>query len=125
VLTVYLQGSMLGIASEKLTLRLRRETFKAYLHQDMGWFDSPENSTGTLTTKLAVDASLVKGVSLYIVFLKLLCFVGYWCEFRCNYASVIISFCCPWNCILFIVATNTCHFGLCPIGNTSHSLPVP
>ena len=59
------QGTMLAIASEKLTLRLRREAFKAFLHQDMGWFDSPENSTGTLTTRLAVDASLVKGVSLY------------------------------------------------------------
>ena len=56
---------MLGIASEKLTLRLRRETFKAFLHQDMGWFDAPENSTGTLTTRLAVDASLVKGVGLF------------------------------------------------------------
>jgi len=30
----------------------------------MGWFDDPENSTGTLTTRLAVDASSVKGVSL-------------------------------------------------------------
>jgi len=31
----------------------------------MGWFDAPENSTGTLTTRLAVDASLVKGVGLF------------------------------------------------------------
>ena len=62
---MWLQSTMLAIASEKLTLRLRREVFKAFLHQDMGWFDAPENSTGTLTTRLAVDASLVKGVSLY------------------------------------------------------------
>lgn len=29
----------------------------------MGWFDNPKNSTGALTTRLANDASQVKGVS--------------------------------------------------------------
>lgn len=29
----------------------------------MGWFDDPKNSTGALTTRLANDASQVKGVS--------------------------------------------------------------
>jgi len=29
----------------------------------MAWFDDPKNSTGALTTRLANDASQVKGVS--------------------------------------------------------------
>ena len=32
------------------------------LHQEIGWFDLRSNSTGALTTRLAVDASEVKGV---------------------------------------------------------------
>lgn len=33
----------------------------------MGWFDNPKNSTGALTTRLANDASQVKGVSKILV----------------------------------------------------------
>jgi len=48
----------------------------------MAWFDEPENSTGVLTTRLAVDASQVKGVNLFFSFLYLdihVPFLGYWC----------------------------------------------
>ena len=33
------------------------------LRQEIGWFDIRKNSTGALSTRLAVDASEVKGVS--------------------------------------------------------------
>lgn len=36
---------------------------KCFLLQDMAWFDNSKNSTGALTTRLANDASQVKGVS--------------------------------------------------------------
>ena len=48
---------LFGLSGEKLTMRLRRESFKKYLNLEMAYFDSPFNSTGALTARLATDAS--------------------------------------------------------------------
>uniref|UniRef100_A0A8C5TA38 Phosphatidylcholine translocator ABCB4 n=1 Tax=Malurus cyaneus samueli TaxID=2593467 RepID=A0A8C5TA38_9PASS len=61
--TFFFQGFSFGKAGEILTMRLRFMAFKAMLRQDMGWFDNPKNSTGALTTRLANDASQVKGAT--------------------------------------------------------------
>ncbi|XP_075778548.1 ATP-dependent translocase ABCB1 isoform X1 [Pelodiscus sinensis] len=61
--TFFLQGFTFGKAGEILTMRLRFMAFKAMLRQDIGWFDDPKNSTGALTTRLANDASQVKGAT--------------------------------------------------------------
>ncbi|XP_016151870.1 PREDICTED: multidrug resistance protein 1 [Ficedula albicollis] len=61
--TFFFQGFTFGKAGEILTMRLRFMAFKAMLRQDMGWFDNPKNSTGALTTRLANDASQVKGAT--------------------------------------------------------------
>ena len=58
-----LQFSMLGISGERLTRKIRSKTFRAILSQEMGFFDSKENSVGRLTTKLATEATLVQGVT--------------------------------------------------------------
>uniref|UniRef100_A0A8C4P4Z9 Phosphatidylcholine translocator ABCB4-like n=1 Tax=Dromaius novaehollandiae TaxID=8790 RepID=A0A8C4P4Z9_DRONO len=60
---VYKKGFTFGKAGEILTMRLRFMAFKAMLRQDMGWFDDTKNSTGALTTRLANDASQVKGAT--------------------------------------------------------------
>ncbi|NXX90137.1 MDR1 protein, partial [Centropus bengalensis] len=62
-LTFFVQGFTFGKAGEILTMRLRFMAFKAMLRQDMKWFDNPRNSTGALTTRLANDASMVKGAT--------------------------------------------------------------
>ncbi|MGH0124870.1 UNVERIFIED_CONTAM: hypothetical protein FKN15_017160 [Acipenser sinensis] len=62
-LTNFFQGYMLGTSGEILTMRLRCQSFKAMLRQEIGWFDNNKNATGVLTTRLATDASLVKGIS--------------------------------------------------------------
>lgn len=36
---------------------------KMHSLQEIGWFDDNNNAVGVLTTRLATDASLVKGVS--------------------------------------------------------------
>lgn len=54
---------MFGISGENLTKRLRSRGFKTMLSQEIGWFDDPKNSVGTLCTKLAVEAAAVQGVS--------------------------------------------------------------
>ena len=44
-------------------MRLRARGFKAMLRQEMGYFDDHKNSTGALCTRLATDASAVKGAT--------------------------------------------------------------
>ncbi|XP_053119930.1 ATP-dependent translocase ABCB1 isoform X2 [Hemicordylus capensis] len=62
-ITFFLQGFTFGRAGEILTMKLRYMGFRAILRQDIGWFDDPKNSTGALTTRLANDASQVKGAT--------------------------------------------------------------
>jgi len=54
---------MLGISGEKLTMRLRRNAFKAMLEQEIGWFDEQRNSTGALCSRLSSDAPKVQGAT--------------------------------------------------------------
>ncbi|XP_043821901.1 ATP-dependent translocase ABCB1 isoform X2 [Dromiciops gliroides] len=61
--TFFLQGFTFGKAGEILTKRLRYKAFQSMLRQDVSWFDDPKNSTGALTTRLATDASQVKGAT--------------------------------------------------------------
>ncbi|XP_028942183.1 phosphatidylcholine translocator ABCB4-like [Antrostomus carolinensis] len=61
--TFFFQGFTFGKAGEILTMRLRFMAFKAMLRQEIGWFDNSKNSTGALTTRLANDASQVKGAT--------------------------------------------------------------
>jgi ABC-type multidrug transport system fused ATPase/permease subunit len=59
----FLQLGMLGICGEKLTQRMRILCFRALLRQDIGYFDEAENSVGALSSKLATEATLVKGIT--------------------------------------------------------------
>ncbi|KAL2777417.1 phosphatidylcholine translocator ABCB4 isoform A [Daubentonia madagascariensis] len=61
--TFFLQGFTFGKAGEILTTRLRSKAFKAMLRQDMSWFDDHKNSTGALSTRLAMDAAQVQGAT--------------------------------------------------------------
>uniref|UniRef100_A0A674AX60 ABC-type xenobiotic transporter n=1 Tax=Salmo trutta TaxID=8032 RepID=A0A674AX60_SALTR len=56
-------GYMFGKSGELLTMRLRRQVFHAMMRQEIGWFDDNNNAVGVLTTRLATDASLVKGAT--------------------------------------------------------------
>ncbi|XP_076808833.1 ATP-dependent translocase ABCB1-like [Clavelina lepadiformis] len=57
------QLSAFAKSGEELTLRLRLMSFRAVLHQEIGYFDDPANNTGALTTRLATDASKVQGAT--------------------------------------------------------------
>lgn len=59
----FLQLSMMGVSGERLTRKLRLACFKALLRQDMGFFDEKDNALGSLTTRLATEASAVEGVT--------------------------------------------------------------
>lgn len=58
-----LQLGCLGISGNRLTRKIRKETFRSILRQDMSFFDSRENNSGSLTTMLASEAGLVRGVT--------------------------------------------------------------
>ncbi|XP_060570521.1 ATP-dependent translocase ABCB1-like isoform X2 [Ruditapes philippinarum] len=59
----FLQSVCFGHSGERLTFRLRLKTFRAFMRQDMSYFDDPKHSTGALTTRLATDASQVKNAT--------------------------------------------------------------
>ncbi|XP_043117693.1 ATP-dependent translocase ABCB1 [Puntigrus tetrazona] len=62
-ITYFFQGFMFGKSGELLTMRLRSQAFNAMMRQEIAWFDDNNNAVGVLTTKLATDASLVKGAA--------------------------------------------------------------
>uniref|UniRef100_UPI00398E631E bile salt export pump-like n=1 Tax=Pristiophorus japonicus TaxID=55135 RepID=UPI00398E631E len=61
--TQFLQGYFFAKSGELLTRKLRKLGFQAMLGQEIGWFDDHKNSPGTLTTRLATDASQVQGAT--------------------------------------------------------------
>ncbi|XP_041104910.1 ATP-dependent translocase ABCB1 [Polyodon spathula] len=96
-LTNFFQGFMLGTSGEILTMRLRYQSFKAMLRQEIGWFDDNKNATGVLTTRLATDASLVKGAAgtRLGLFANAVCTLG---------VSIIVAFVYGWQLCLLILA---------------------
>ncbi|XP_030088446.2 ATP-binding cassette sub-family B member 5 isoform X2 [Serinus canaria] len=64
ILAAYIiQGFMFGKSGETLTMRLRSLSFRTLLQQEIGWYDDQKNAVGVLLTRLATDASQVKGIS--------------------------------------------------------------
>nr|XP_013796795.1 PREDICTED: ATP-binding cassette sub-family B member 5 [Apteryx mantelli mantelli] len=61
--TYVVQGFMFGKSGEILTMRLRSLSFRALLQQEVGWYDDQKNAIGVLLTRLATDASQVKGAT--------------------------------------------------------------
>ena len=59
----FLQTFMLALAGEKLTFRLRIQTFRSILWQKIEWFDRQENSVGALCNRLSSDASAIQGAT--------------------------------------------------------------
>ncbi|KAK4429403.1 ABC transporter B family member 13 [Sesamum alatum] len=55
-----LQHYFYTLMGERLIARVRLLMFKAMLSNEIAWFDKDENSTGSLASKLATDATLVR-----------------------------------------------------------------
>ncbi|GAA6062061.1 hypothetical protein JCM10212_003559 [Sporobolomyces blumeae] len=56
------QNWMFGATAERLSAKLRLNTFRAILRQDIAYFDRDENSTGHLTATVADIAQKVQGL---------------------------------------------------------------
>ncbi|XP_060270944.1 ATP-binding cassette sub-family B member 5 isoform X3 [Ovis aries] len=93
----FIQGLFYGRAGEILTMRLRHLAFKAMLYQDISWFDDKENTTGALTTILAIDIAQIQGATGSRV--------GVLTQNAINMGlSVIISFIYGWEMTLLILS---------------------
>ncbi|KAK6118826.1 hypothetical protein DH2020_047439 [Rehmannia glutinosa] len=60
ILIYLLQHYFYTLMGERLIARVRLQMFSAILSNEIGWFDKDENSTGSLSSKLATDATLVR-----------------------------------------------------------------
>ncbi|XP_067932585.1 ATP-dependent translocase ABCB1-like [Watersipora subatra] len=58
-----IQSSCFATSGERLTRRLRQQSFAVIVKQEISYFDMEENAIGLLASRVASDASLVKGAT--------------------------------------------------------------
>ncbi|KAL9285379.1 putative ABC-type xenobiotic transporter [Arabidopsis thaliana] len=51
---------LFAVAGGRLIQRIRVMCFEKVVHMEVGWFDEPENSSGTIGARLSADAALIK-----------------------------------------------------------------
>ncbi|KAI9311518.1 P-loop containing nucleoside triphosphate hydrolase protein [Dichotomocladium elegans] len=90
------QISSFEIAGERYTERLRAAIFRAYMKQEIGYFDDDEHSMGALTSKLAIDSKNVNELATKvwgdIAQIASICITG-----------LVISFVYSWTLTLIIL----------------------
>ncbi|XP_065254501.1 ATP-dependent translocase ABCB1-like [Emys orbicularis] len=96
LVTHIIQGFMFGKSGEVLTKRLRSLSFKALLQQEIGWYDDHKNAIGVLLTRLATDASQVKGATGSRL--------GFTKTASTLLTAIIIAFVYDWRLTLLILA---------------------
>ncbi|XP_024962327.1 ABC transporter B family member 13 [Cynara cardunculus var. scolymus] len=93
-----LQHYFYTLMGERLTTRVRLSMFSAMLTNEVGWFDMDENSTGSLISKLAADATLVRSALAD----RLSTIVQ---NIALTVTAFVISFILSWRIALVIVST--------------------
>ncbi|XP_010515729.1 PREDICTED: ABC transporter B family member 11-like [Camelina sativa] len=56
------QMYLFAVAGGKLIRRIRSMCFERAVHMEVGWFDEPHNSSGTLGARLSADAALIRAL---------------------------------------------------------------
>jgi len=55
-----IQSAIFAYIGEKITRKIRSETFYKLMKLPIYWYEKPKNSVGSLTARLAVDCKQVK-----------------------------------------------------------------
>ncbi|KAL4578988.1 hypothetical protein LXL04_015123 [Taraxacum kok-saghyz] len=93
-----LQHYFYTLMGERLTTRVRLSMFSAILTNEIGWFDKDENSTGSLISKLAADATLVRSALAD----RLSTIVQ---NIALTVTAFVISFILSWRIALVVIST--------------------
>ncbi|XP_010504005.1 PREDICTED: ABC transporter B family member 11-like isoform X2 [Camelina sativa] len=56
------QMYLFAVAGGKLIRRIRSMCFERAVHMEVGWFDEPHNSSGTMGARLSADAALIRAL---------------------------------------------------------------
>ena len=56
-----------AVVTEKMTKRLRHQTFYAMIRQEIAWFDEKDHSSGALTTRLATDTATIQALTVEVL----------------------------------------------------------
>lgn len=62
LISIPIRAFLFAIAGSKLIKRIRSMSFDKIVHMEVEWFDKPENSTGAIGARLAVDAAAVRNL---------------------------------------------------------------
>ncbi|DAZ96538.1 TPA: hypothetical protein N0F65_011215 [Lagenidium giganteum] len=63
LVTSVVQKYGFGVVSHRLVAKMRLKTLESVLRQDIGWFDLPENSSGSLISRLTADSAALHAVT--------------------------------------------------------------
>ncbi|KAL4388525.1 hypothetical protein GQ457_09G003410 [Hibiscus cannabinus] len=91
------QNFFFGVAGGKLIERIRSMMFEKVVHQNIGWFDDPANSSGAIGARLSTDASTVRnlvGDSLALIVQNIATII----------AGLVIAFTANWILAIAILA---------------------
>ncbi|RXH68337.1 hypothetical protein DVH24_030670 [Malus domestica] len=61
-LVIPVRGYFFSVAGSKLIERIRLMCFERVVHMEVGWFDEPENSSGSVGARLSADAASVRAL---------------------------------------------------------------
>jgi len=59
----FFQRAIYELIGERITTRLRSDTFRSMLRQDVTWFEHEDNAIGSLSSRLSTDVKLVRLVA--------------------------------------------------------------
>ncbi|OWZ16474.1 Multidrug resistance protein ABC transporter [Phytophthora megakarya] len=62
-LSSIMQHYSFAVSSQNLIARVRLMTYSSMLHQEIGWFDRDENSSGSLVSRLATDSATLQAMT--------------------------------------------------------------
>ncbi|CAD8124583.1 unnamed protein product [Paramecium sonneborni] len=91
-----IQMYFLAYVGEKLTCKLRLDTYRKLLRMPIPYFDIPKNNAGTLTSRLSVDCKLINGLTSSILGINISNVGALIC-------GLVISFVASWQMTLIML----------------------